>query len=328
MTFDLRPLQLTFVARQAVHFPPGKAANVLRGALGVTLRRTSCTPECPGADSCPFRADCAYARLFEPTTPGEGPSGLADWPRPFVLRAAHLDGQTIAPGQTFSLGVNLFDLHPHAPLHLIRALSQLVESGLGPGRGAVELTGVAIRSATGEPLQCLFESGKFQPAPSLATLSLSLEPPAVPLHSVTVHFLTPTEIKGIPPRAKAVPFGPLFARLRDRISNLRRLYGAGPLDIDYRHLGVVANQVTVQSTAIRHNHIERFSTRHQQSHQLGGFLGQITYAGDLTSFLPYLQVAHWTGVGRHTVWGNGHFSASSPDLPNLEHLQTAVNEIV
>ncbi len=320
MNFQLRPLRFTFLARQPVHFPPGKAANVIRGALGLNLRRTSCTPECPGAASCPFRADCAYARLFEPQTPDEGPSGLADWPRPFVLRAAHLDGQTIAPGQEFSLDVNLFDLHPLAPLHLIRALSQLVDSGLGPGRGSVELNAVAILSQTVLPLQPVFENGKFQPVANLATVSIPLNPPSVSIKTVTLQFLTPTEIKGIPPHSRSIPFGPLFARLRDRISNLRRLYGAGPLDVDYRQLGDLANKVTVQSANIHHNRIERFSTRNQQSHQLSGFRGQITYSGEITPFVPYLTLAHWTGVGKHTVWGNGHISITSHPENDPIHL--------
>ncbi len=29
------------------------------------------------------------------------------------------------------------------------------------------------------------------------------------------------------------------------------------------------------------------------------------YEGDLAEFLPYLEAAHWTGVGRHCTWGNG-----------------------
>lgn len=328
MTFELRPLLLTFRASQAVHFPPGKAANVLRGALGTTLRRTSCTPECQGATICPFRQDCAYARLFEPTTTGEGPSGLMDWPRPFVLRAAHLDGQTLTPGQEFSLGVNLFDLHPHAPLHLVRALSQLIDTGLGPSRGSVELTEVSICSLLDQPVQHLYSHGRFIPASDLAKLAIPLEPPANPVTSVTLHFRTPTEIKGVPPHGTTIPFGPLFARLRDRISNLRRLYGAGALDIAYRQLGDLAHQVTVESSKLRHSRVERFSTKNQQTHQLGGILGEITYTGNLTPFVPYLHLAHWTGVGKHTVWGNGHFSVIFPDVPYSEHLQAVDNRII
>jgi hypothetical protein len=37
--FRLYPLRFSFLAREAVHFPPGKSANLLRGAFGTILRR-------------------------------------------------------------------------------------------------------------------------------------------------------------------------------------------------------------------------------------------------------------------------------------------------
>ena len=51
--------------------------------------------------------------------------------------------------------------------------------------------------------------------------------------------------------------------------------------------------------------IERFSTRTGQAHPLGGFIGEAEYHGDLAEFMPWLEAARWTGVGRQTVWGKG-----------------------
>ena len=42
-----------------------------------------------------------------------------------------------------------------------------------------------------------------------------------------------------------------------------------------------------------------------QRHAIGGFTGVAEYAGTLGEFIPYLEAAHWTGVGRQTVWGKG-----------------------
>jgi hypothetical protein len=38
---------------------------------------------------------------------------------------------------------------------------------------------------------------------------------------------------------------------------------------------------------------------------LGGFTGWAEYEGELREFVPYLEAARWTGVGRQTVWGKG-----------------------
>src|SRR5437763_15105004 len=89
LVFRLYPLRFSFVAREPIHFPAGKSSNILRGAFGVIFRRIACVPQCTGARECEWRATCPYARMFEPTAVTSGPSGLADWPRPFVFRATH-----------------------------------------------------------------------------------------------------------------------------------------------------------------------------------------------------------------------------------------------
>src|SRR5579864_1396460 len=98
LRFDFCPLRFEFLARETVSFAPGKAANTLRGTLGMVFRQIACAPQCRGASTCEMRATCPYARVFEPSMrnlesdQSPSPSGLSDWPRPFVFRARHLDG--------------------------------------------------------------------------------------------------------------------------------------------------------------------------------------------------------------------------------------------
>ncbi len=309
MTFDLRPLQFEFLAKQSVHFPIGKASNVVRSALGVTLRQISCVPECRDAKACALSGDCIYARLFEPTGDGSGPSGLMDRPRPFVIRASKLDGCTISEGETFQLGVHLFELHPHIPLHLIRAFARLAQYGLGPRHGAVELRRVWIGDANGEAAQELFAGGRIQQPQQLPVLSILLTSGEAKASRIRVEFRTPTELKGDGAVAgQPPPFQLLMARIRDRVSNLRLLYGNGPLSIDFAEFGNEAAKVAILEAELRHAGTQRFSVRSGQSHSIGGILGKVTYAGELSRFVPFLRAARWTGVGKHTVWGNGERS--------------------
>src|ERR1041385_5766133 len=44
--------------------------EVLYGAFGTVLRRTVCDAGCEDAEACPRRAECVYARLFEPAPIG------------------------------------------------------------------------------------------------------------------------------------------------------------------------------------------------------------------------------------------------------------------
>lgn len=209
--------------------------------------------------------------------------GFADMPtpRPFVLRAAHLDAKRFAPGETFSLDVNVFDLRGSMPEILAEAFSEWVRTGLGPRRGRLELLG-----SENEAVAVELGSG-----PNISKCALVLR--------------TPTELKGNPARDQ-MPFGVLFTRLRERVEALCRLYGDGPLPINLRAgLRERARLVRTVRCELQYREVWRRSSRTGAEHGIGGVTGQVDYEGDLTEFLPWLRAAWWTGVGRHTVWGNG-----------------------
>jgi hypothetical protein len=283
-TFEFYRFRFHFRALDQVHFPPGKSANVVRGAFGTVLR-----------DAVPASV---YSRLFEPGAAlGAAPSGLADWPRPFVLRVAHLDGLTVAAGNSFFLDAHVFDLHEPALIHFRAALSRLAEKGLGPGRGRAELERTEQLDLAGEA-QAVWE------VPREASVAI-LDPEPSPIESVTVRFQTPTELKADGGVAGRPEFPILFGRLRDRISTLRSLYGAGPLEIDFKGMGERATRIELRRSEVVWEQVKRKSGRTGQVHPIGGFTGKAEYAGDLAEFLPWLRAARWVGVGRQTVWGKG-----------------------
>jgi hypothetical protein len=273
VTFELIRLRFHFRAVGSLYFPSGKAGNTLRGAFGMMLQQITGAPE--------------YVRIFEPKAYGAGPSGLADSPRPFAIRAAQLDGQTIPPGVAFHFDVHLFDLTADRRPLFVAAFARLAEEGLGPGRARAELISVDQED-----------------------VAIALDGPPERANRIRVQFATPTELKS---RAQRAPrqgavrpeFPILFARLRDRISTLRALYGPGPLDIDFRAMGERAAAVSLSRCDLTWHATERRSSRTGQTHPLGGFTGEAEYDGDLGEFLPYLRAGQWTGVGRQTVWGKG-----------------------
>lgn len=208
-----------------------------------------------------------YRSMFAPVSAG-GPSGLANPPRPFAFRARHLEGESVPDGGRFHFDLNWFDNHGAAPdrIDLEHA----------------ELLGV-----------------------SATPVVLDLEPGGELAERVVVRFLTPVELKAGGELADRPEFGILAARIRDRLSTLRALYGAGPLEIDFRGFAARAARVRMTRCEIRHRDLERQSRRTGQVHPMGGFVGEAEYEGALAEFVPYLEAARWTGVGRHTAWGNG-----------------------
>ena len=296
MWFRLYPLRFSFEARDSIYFPPHKSANILRGAFGLILRKIACQPQCPGASECEWRTSCPYASICEPLPPERSPSGLADWPRPFVFRATHLDGRTIAPGETFQFDMHLFDMRNPAISYLTTAFSHLVREGLGPGRGRAELLDVSQLDERGPP-----KTLGGEPTP----ITLDLSPEAGEIARVHVRFVTPTELKSGQQLVEQPDFGVLASRIRDRLSTLRERYDAGPLEIDFRGFGERASRVRMTRCELQRVEVERRSSKTGQTHAIGGFVGEAEYEGDLAEFIPYLRAAKWTGVGRQTVWGKG-----------------------
>lgn len=290
-TFEFHRLRWHFQALGRLSFPKGESGNVVRGAFGLLLRQTA-SPE-------------VYARLFQPgnSPGGASPSGFKDWPRPFLFRTGVVEGREIAPGETFCIDMHVFDSRPELMGAIRAAFQQLGEAGLGPGRGRATLRRVERIGIDESSWEMAAEPGP----PSV--VSLDPEPAERAVRRVRLRFLTPTELKG-GSEPGAVPgrrpeFGVLFARLRDRISTLRALYGAGPLEVDFRGLGARARAVELISSHLNWTTARRRSSRTGQSHPLGGFIGEAEYAGELGEFMPWLRAARWTGVGRQTVWGKG-----------------------
>jgi hypothetical protein len=302
--FEFFRLRFHFTAVNPLSFPPAGAANALRGAFGHALRQVAC--RCgPGRHA----QDCVYARIFEPRRPGRaGPSGFAEWPRPFVLRTRHLDGQTFLPPKPFSFDVHLFDLRYPALPYFVQAFALIARHGMGPMRRETSLTSVEQLDAAARVLGQVWNGKKC---------AALFEPASVPLaengaaDSLSVRFLTPTELKCQAGLAAQPDFPVLFARIRDRISTLRSLYGPGPLDIDFRALGERAATIQMTRCQLEATHLARRSSRTGQVHPLGGFTGEAQYRGSLGEFLPYLRAACWTGVGRQTVWGKGEIALLS-----------------
>jgi hypothetical protein len=260
VTFRLLACQFKLSARSAVRFPSGMAGNVLRGTLGRALREIASAEE--------------YARMFEPKS-SDGPSGLANRPRPFVFRCASLGGRDVSPGETFCFGLNIFD-------------------------------------GSSDPYERAFAHWANVVSIDCSPVTIDLCLPRDRVHRIRVEFLTPTDLKGGDPD----DFRLLLSRVRDRISTLRALYGDGPLEIDFRAIAERARLVTTIQRDLRLVTIQRRSARTGQIHDIGGLAGFADYEGNLAEFLPYLEAASWTGVGRHSTWGNGQIVVSAIPRPS------------
>jgi len=146
--------------------------------------------------------------------------------------------------------------------------------------------------------------GEIEELSGTEPIQIHLGPTGQSVSRIRVRFLTPTELKG----TEKPHFGVLMRRIRDRISGLRALYGTGPLQMDFKAFGERADRVEMAHCDLHQIEAERVSRNTGQRHSLGGFVGVAEYEGELAEFVPFLEAAQWTGVGRQTVWGKGEIA--------------------
>lgn len=207
-------------------------------------------------------------------------------PRPLVLRCRNLDGRQYAPGEIFAFHLNLFLPELQLVEPLTAALTAMSRKGFGPMRGRATL---------------------LLP-PQQVHHSLPLDGSAEPVSAVRIQFRTPTELKSDGEVTEPLQFPVLIDNVVRRVERLSALYGSGALDLDAKTLHKQAEAVLLTSANLQQVEVSRRGSRLGQTHPIGGFIGSAEYSGDLTPFLRLLEAASFTGVGRHTVWGNGEIS--------------------
>lgn len=153
---SIRAVRLEVRTRWArANMIPGPlVANILRGALGITLRKLVC-PEgwldhhCP---DCPLYRQCAYGRVFAPTPPADSTQLRLqqDLPRPFVIEppGLHPEDRITPEGLTFR--VMLFGSAIDDIPYLITTLDRLGSDGLGRDRVPFRIEKITSRHPTGD----------------------------------------------------------------------------------------------------------------------------------------------------------------------------------
>ena len=284
LQFAVTPIRFEFTSEQGPPAAPGLETNFLRGALGAALRRTGCAPDCVSAERCPLGGRCVYAQFFDPIWSG-GPSGYRQAPRPFVLRWAAPPQE----GGSFTLSLFLFEVNP--PLAILERAVALV---------AERWDGAKLATVRRLPVQRLPIDGKNSQG------------------DLRLLFRTPTELKVQKEILVQPEFLPLITRLAERVWTLGCRYQDWPPPANLGDWLSSGSDVELKDWSWVRSSGERRSARSGATHSLGGFTGWAEYAGPVGKYLPLLEIASWTGVGRQTVWGKGEvavesFVSSQPD---------------
>ncbi|MGA1796525.1 MAG: CRISPR system precrRNA processing endoribonuclease RAMP protein Cas6 [bacterium] len=106
---------------------------------------------------------------------------------------------------------------------------------------------------------------------------------------------------------QSLEFHHIIRRLRDRVNALSLTYCGRPINADFKGLADRAAKVKTKASSLRWLEIRRKSRTHGVMHDQSGFVGSITFEGDLREFLPLILAGEYVHVGEDAVLGNGWY---------------------
>lgn len=314
--FSLSRLRFMLEPESRLALHPRNPGNTLRGAFGSTFKRLVCpTPhECGG--TCLMKTTCPYGRLFEPSPPPETDrlSLNRDIPRPFVFRPPSRSELTADSGtEALSFELNLIGSAADYLPYFLVTFRELGQQGIGIGRGRYCIARVSLLNEGGADIAIIYSGDDNTVRPSSIHVTykdccrLAAERFSKKTGRVTIRFLTPTYLKVDGKIIERPDFHHLIKRLRDRINALAHFYCGETLDLEFKAFGERAESIRTIHGHVRWEDRDRRSWKTGLSHDMGGFVGEVTYEGKLEDFLPLLILGQYTHVGKYAVWGNGRY---------------------
>lgn len=337
---SLQQFRFHLELKMPLHMPAYNKGNVIRGGFGSAFRRIVCHASCREPESCELRNVCPYTAVFQPFVP-EGSEKISrnrDIPRPFVIKPPLETKEIYQPGERLSFDLVLVGKIKDYLPYFIVTFKELSQAGLGRNRAPVELAGVDHIGSDGVSVPvytsennlvqppasaiswtelCASQNGSSNRADTLRRGSgqgevgpYGSQNGSGKVTRVTLRFLTPTLLRADGVLSRRPGFGPLAKRLRDRINALSYFYCGTGLDIDFKSFGEAAERVKTVSDSTGWVESSRYSRRRDVSHDLSGFVGEVTFEGDegdLGMFLSYLKLGEYLHVGKNAVFGNGWY---------------------
>ncbi|MEW6288430.1 MAG: CRISPR system precrRNA processing endoribonuclease RAMP protein Cas6 [Thermodesulfobacteriota bacterium] len=287
---------------------PAFKGSMLRGAFGHALKKVVCALRRKTCAGCLLAETCVYSFIFEPhiipVDRGNNRARTAVRPHPYVLQPPVDNRRAFGEGDAFTFSLTLFGAANDFLPHIIYAVEQMGETGLGRsvdnGRGCFTLAAVETDGAT------LYDGDKKILHQGLPLQSLELQaPPAAPVNSLTVKLLTPLRLKHDNRFQQNLPFHLLIRAALRRIASLEETFGQGEPPLDYRGLVQKAEQVVTRESDCQWIDLKRYSNRQKTDMLIGGLQGTLVYEGELAEFLPLIRYCEVTHLGKQTAFGLG-----------------------
>jgi len=284
--------------------------SALRGGFGCLFKKVVCIDYNRSCERCVLKNKCAYAYIFETPFPQnleeKTKFKIAYPPHPYILEPPFNSQVIFNPDHEFTFNLILIGKGIEYLPYFISVFEELGKSGLGKGRGRYKL--VRIENIKGETI---YRYGQLEnKINQIDFQDIFNQYHGVEFNNysqITIHFLTPTRIIVGEKLVQEVNFKIFLTNLVRRISLLSVFHGSEKLVFDYLNLLQDADMITTTEKHFRWCDWERYSSKQERRMKLGGFLGNISFGGELKRFLPFIKLGEYIHIGKLTSFGFGKY---------------------
>ncbi|MEK4529882.1 CRISPR system precrRNA processing endoribonuclease RAMP protein Cas6 [Paenibacillus sp. FSL H8-0104] len=183
---------------------------------------------------------------------------------------------------------------------ILTSLDQAQIFGMGAERKAFELTDILHGDQYGQ----IWKQGQFN---MNAAAPENMSAYALQEHAswCSVHMVTPVRIRRGGALVQHIDFPTIIRNITKRIQLLTERYG-GQMNTDVAMKACeLASQISPTSAGMYLNEMHRYSSRKKESVDWSGMLGSLTFEGELSPFIPWLNAARILHIGRNSTFGCG-----------------------
>jgi len=307
----LSKYRFTIRPEKELILPPFKGST-LRGGFGIALKQSVCFEKGRECIQCVHRYKCIYSYVFESPIPREEKEGKQSKdeyvPHPFVIEPPLDKRQFYGIEDELDFNLILVGRAVDYIPYIIFAFEELGRIGIGKDKGKYSLEKVTSINNDGEILIYDGDSHIRDDFYVMDSNELVRDAAQLKYQQVTFKFLTPTRIKNKGKLTIDIDFVIILRNLLRRLSRLAEVHCDEKWELEWNELIEMANdRVSTVSSELRWYDWKRYSQRQGTKMKMGGFLGEITFEGELAEFMPFIKLGELLHMGKGTVYGLGMY---------------------
>jgi len=284
-------------------FLPEYKGSTFRGAFGTTFKKICCFRKQSVCSECLLKDKCAYSFIFEssPSNSSKKLRNLEEIPRPFVIEPPLTEKNYFVPGDKLDFNLVLIGKAIEYLPYIVYTFIEMGKRGIGKNGGSFK-----VEKVINQKSEVIYD-GKSEIINNNNSL-VKIETPEKDIgNTLKLSFLTPTRIKYQGHYIDRPEFHIIVRSLLRRISLLMYFYCGQELNIDFKNLIFQSENVKISNMALRWVDWQRYSSRQDTKMKLGGFVGDVIYAGDIKQFFPFLFLGECIHIGKNCTFGLGKY---------------------